>query len=340
MHILCYFFKGSLTSSLLPVSQQARTIYTIATMNKEICDVLFELCEYCITDDLSLPTLQEKMKKLDRFHILDVNEDYPCHPLLHHVLWNKKVTLEIVEYILDKFPGAATVESESYMHQYEKFATLNTYPLHLACHNQYCPSSIVSLLIEKHQHALKHFAHVGNLFSCGDYDHFIKGLPLHYYVARESNVYIDMIRMLVDAYPQSLFDTDDDVRFTPLHAMLNNPNANVNNLEIIKYLLEVEPSLIREVDDFGRPPFLVACCNKDISVDTIQFLYNTYPEAIRIPEVNGYLPIHEVCHNRELGEVASMDILRFMLNIDPTLVREMGDEGCLPIHHAIDKKSD
>lgn len=125
------------------------------------------------------------------------------------------------------------------MHQYEKFATLNTYPLHLACYNQYCPSSIVSLLIEKHQHALKHFAHVGNHFSCGDYDHFIKGLPLHYYVARESNVYIDMIRMLVDAYPQSLFDTDGDVRFTPLHAMLNNPNKNVNNLKIIKYLLEV-----------------------------------------------------------------------------------------------------
>jgi len=154
---------------------------------KEISKILDDLCEYCISDELSLPGLQEKMKKLDRFHIVDISENYPFHPLLHNVLWNKRVTLEIIEYLLDKFPGAAAVESESHKHQYEKFGTINTYPLHLACHNQHCPSSIITLLMEKHKHALKHFAYAGDLFSCGDYDDYAKGLPLHYYVARASN---------------------------------------------------------------------------------------------------------------------------------------------------------
>jgi len=147
-----------------------------------------------------------------------------------------------------------------------------------------------------------------------------------------------MITMLVAASPQSLH-TDGEC-FTPLHAMVSDPNENINNvLHVINFLIEVEPSLIRAVDKFGRTPLLVACCNKHITLDTIQCLYNAYREAIHIPDTCGWLPIHELAHNIELEEAASVEILQFMLNIDPTVARERIDDGCLPIHHAIDKKA-
>jgi len=129
--------------------------------------------------------------------------------------------------------------------------------------------------------------------------------------------------MLVDAYPQSLLDTNSDIRFTPLHTMVNNPNENINDLlHIIRYLLEVEPSIIRAVDKFGRTPLLVACNNEGITLEVFKLLYSAYSEAMRIPEMVGTLPIHGLCCNRELDDNASLDILRFMLDADPGLARE------------------
>jgi len=64
-----------------------------------------------MSDGLSLPTLQERMKKLDQFPLHVVQEVYADRPFFHNACLSKGVTLEIVEYILDKFPDAATVES-------------------------------------------------------------------------------------------------------------------------------------------------------------------------------------------------------------------------------------
>ena len=38
----------------------------------------------------------------------------------------------------------------------------------------------------------------------GDHEDFAEGLPLHYYVARKTNVDIDTIKMLIEAYPQAM----------------------------------------------------------------------------------------------------------------------------------------
>lgn len=146
---------------------------------------------------------------------------------------SKSVTLEIVEYVLDEFPDAATVESEdetSYnvcgeSFGLDRFDTYRTFPLHLACHNQYCPSSIISLLIKRYSTALEHHAPFGYHFAVGAYDG-TDGLPLHYYVARKTNVDIETTKMLIEAYPQAMVG-DDEMYFTPMHAMVNNPNENI-----------------------------------------------------------------------------------------------------------------
>jgi len=315
-------------------------VLTEMDIDYEICELLEELCEYCSSDELTLPMLQEKVKKLKvKFPLHQIKENYPFGPFFHSACLSKGITFEIVEYLLDEFPDAAAVESEDendYDIGGDSVDTYEKFPLHLACYNQYCPSSIISLLIKRYSTALENFVPFGRLFIVSTYDEqvSIEGLPLHYYLARKSNIHIDTVKMLVDEYPQAV---DADIGgLTPLHVIVSSPNENINNLlHIIKYLIEVAPSCVRTEDECERTPFLVASCNKNITLEVVQFLYNKYPEALRIPsESIGWLPIHKICQEK-LIEGSSIEILRFMLDIDPGLVREMGDDEYLPIHYAI-----
>ena len=309
--------------------------------DNKIFDELDELCDYCISDELTLSTLQVKVKSfVIKFPLYEIR--YQNFPLLHIACLSKSVTLDIVEYMLAAFPRVVKTESEddsNYDVDGDSVDTYKKFPLHCACYNQYCPSSIVSLLIERYPNALEHFAPCEYLFIVGGKDDLIvEGLPLHYYVARETNVDIDIVKMLFEAYPQAMLaaNDDDEMYFTPIHAIVSSTNEDINNLlPIIKFFIEVEPSCMRTVDEYERTPLVVASCNTNITLDTVQLLVNAWPESISIPERNGYLPIHELCCNEKLGEAASIDILQFMLDIDPTLVRETGDDDYLPIHHAI-----
>ena len=87
--------------------------------------------------------------------------------------------------------------------------------------------------------------------------------------------------------------------------------------------------------------FRKACANKNATLEIVQLLYNnTLPGAPHLWDNYGWLPIHHLCCNKDLDDVASLDILRFMLNIDPTFARVVdNDNGCLPIHHAAKNQS-
>ena len=76
-----------------------------------IFDELDELCDYCISDELTLSTLQVKVTSfMIKFPLYQIR--YQNFPLLHIACLSKSVTLEIVEYILAEFPGVVSTESE------------------------------------------------------------------------------------------------------------------------------------------------------------------------------------------------------------------------------------
>ena len=77
----------------------------------------------------------------------------------------------------------------------------------------------------------------------------------------------------------------------------------------------------------------------NMNLDVFKLLYNSWPEAIRIPGSNGNFPLHELCL-RESEITDELAILMFMLDIDQTVVRERrNDEGELPIHLALGCRS-
>jgi len=85
--------------------------------------------------------------------------------------------------------------------------------------------------------------------------------------------------------------------------------------------------------------FHEACYNEKVTLEIVQLLCNTRPDALRLPSHYGCLPIHMLCYNKDLDETASIDILRFMIDVDSTLPREMNGNGDLPIHNAVCYKS-
>ena len=86
--------------------------------------------------------------------------------------------------------------------------------------------------------------------------------------------------------------------------------------------------------------FYQACGNENVTLEIVQLLHNTLPEALQLRDDDGYLPIHYLSGNEYLDDTNSIDILRFMLDIDPNLPREVEDDrGRLPIHVAVMDKS-
>ena len=85
--------------------------------------------------------------------------------------------------------------------------------------------------------------------------------------------------------------------------------------------------------------FHKACMNKNVTLEIVQLLYDTFPEVLRLQDDDGDLPIHRLCCNNDLDYINSLDILRFMLEIDPNLPREVDDRGYLPIHVAVQYKT-
>jgi len=211
------------------------------------------------------------------------------------------------------------------------------YPLHFCTYNEHCPSEVIQLLIEKYPAALTETCFINNGVEFGDIDEedCMKGLPLHYYLSRK-NIDINTVQMMVNAFPQALQNTDNGMAYSPLHIAISNPNIRVH--EHIPYLLtRTESSVVRHVDRWGMTILHIACSNRGVGLEVVESLYNMWPELIITRDEFEDIPLHSLCRNEKLDEIASLEILRFMLNMDPDLPRYVSD-GHLPIHHAITTK--
>ena len=302
-----------------------------------------ELQDWYWSADISLTSLREKISKLSISADDFTQETYNKYPLLHYLCINENVTLEMVEYILDIFPSMVSLKTNAFDFdgeleelEEEDYVEATSYALHCACYNQCCPSTVIILLLKKYRSAAKWLSLVEdgiNTYCC------VKGLPLHYYLSRNKNFDIDTVKVLVEAYPQSLMitdegDEDEEVPCYPIHALLSNKKTN-NIHEILSYMLELEPSSISLLDGSGRAPLHLACRNGNMTLEVVQFIFNKWPEAMRTRDrYDGWLPVHELCINQKLDGIVALEILQFMLGIDPALVRERNDLGYLPIHLA------
>ena len=66
-------------------------------------ELLQELCDFCASDDLSLSKLQEKINSVPT-HVIR-GDSYKYRPFFHKICLNENITLDVIEHIVNEFPG-------------------------------------------------------------------------------------------------------------------------------------------------------------------------------------------------------------------------------------------
>jgi len=317
-------------------------------MSSSIIEILKDLNEFCASDDLSLNTLKEKVEGYFLAHLnsevryviqpFDIDE-YQHHPFLHTICMNKNVTFELVQYILDAVSRAAETSTHVFCPETEREddESNKAYALHCACYNPNCPTSIIELLLETNPSALEQLCLIKDGVNSGRYDDiYVRGIPLHYYLSRKSNVDIDTVKMLVKACPFSLTWTEqEDFVCYPVHALLSNPSIKEDDMqELLTFFIETVPSSRYQFDGYHRSPLHIALRNGGITLEVVKLLLNAWPEAIYHRSINGGLPFYMLCGNADLDEKIWFDIFHHLIDIDPTIVRNRLVDRELPIHYA------
>ena len=300
--------------------------------------ILKSLIDLCASNSLSLNALKEKINFLnwnyyDPSSLREMCEECPyLYVFFHLACLNKKITLEIINYLLEVFPEAASYHSlES-----NTGAPSTHSALHCACYNEYCHSSIIELLVKKNPELCKMKGKARE-----EENKVVEGLPLYCYLIRKSNIDINTVKILAEDYHQALTLGDYIDGNEPVRALLSNPNIN-DMQDILEYLLYSEPPSVHNLDGSGRGAKLlaVACKNEGVTLEIVHILLNAWPEAIRTRVgTTGRLPIHHLCRNDKLDDDTSLKILRCFLAAHPTLMQERDIHGDLPIHSAVCYKS-
>ena len=270
------------------------------------CNKTFRhLKEYCGSDDLSLDGVQEIVSRMQ-----NKQADYSFFPFLHQVCTNSRVTFEVVEYLLGRFPQAARRTTTKFSLD-DGDTEESTYALHLACCNTVCPNAVIQLLVQKYPLALQHS---GTIYD-KETDDCTYGLPLHQYLLRP-NIDIDTVKLIVEEYPQALMvvdDTDSDspTGNLPIHTLLWNEDIASNLLhDVLQYLIDTEPSAVRVENVDGLTPLHVACSNRNVTPGIIHLLLDSWPGVVNHQDNHGKLPIHTLCENGfSLEEKLSLNIL-------------------------------
>ena len=144
------------------------------------------------------------------------------------------------------------------------------------------------------------------------------------------NVTLEMVQLLHNTLPGAL-QLSDNYGSLPIHRLCYNQELDgTNSLDILRFMLSIDPTLAREVDGDDYLPINVAVEYKSIAF--CKELIDKYPESLRIESGTGRLPIHEVCRYGNQDDTA--DTIQYMLELDPELINEVDSDGWVPIHYA------
>jgi len=204
-------------------------------------------------------------------------------------------------------------------------------PLHYACERG-CTYDVIQFLVECYPMSLrtrtKHFC----------------TLPLHLALQGElgwgrSKLSWETIRFLVQAWPDAMREKDDLMDYLPLHFaihfgctdietdLMNRACKVKSSLTAIKWLVQVWPNAVRVQDDVGWLPLHLAV-RFGCTADVVQILVYEWPESCQVPTTNDMLPLHFACSHQ------SSAVTLFLLDCYPQAVHFKNNKLQLPLHTA------
>ena len=233
---------------------------------------------------------------------------------LHDVCIDEKVTLEMIECLLDAFPDAArSIDSTAWS------------PLHYACANKSMDPEIVRLLLERWPESVDH------------QDNETGDLPLHNLCTAEDfdeTSSLAILDLLVAAAPLSLTRANAEGRL-PIHCA----SESGRSYPFCKRLIDACPESLWVVCD-AMLPIHRACYYGGNNVEAVRCIADLCPESIdaRARDGRGDLPIHSAVAARR--ESHKVEIIRYLLAKNPDCASKLGVRlpgglgGHLPLHVA------
>eukprot|EP00571_Detonula_confervacea_P009334 CAMPEP_0172323668 /NCGR_PEP_ID=MMETSP1058-20130122/49364_1 /TAXON_ID=83371 /ORGANISM="Detonula confervacea, Strain CCMP 353" /LENGTH=667 /DNA_ID=CAMNT_0013039733 /DNA_START=111 /DNA_END=2114 /DNA_ORIENTATION=- len=301
-------------------------------------------CECDETSSYPLEDLKDFLIALPSGDSDDVKHAIVGSLFLHHFIecvgkaeeygdetFDEQLVLQIVEILLQLCPECASVRAPS-----DHYCYKDAYPLHLACSTGGdAADAVIKLLLKKHPVGLdKLSSAICGIIEMGD---DVAGCPLHFYI--NSNCNMEVIKLLVDACPVALTIGGDNM--TPLHLILHERIDTVKKIDVVKFLVESDPSVLRMRDIFARTPIHLACMDKYATVEVVKYLHEMWPDSINTPDNDGLILLHYFClkdtfslRSMRIKESLNLAILKYLLDAAPETVRERCFMNELPIHIA------
>ncbi len=191
-----------------------------------------------------------------------------------------------------------------------------------ACDNELVSEGIIRCILEYFPDAASYCCQNGDGVAT----------PLQY-ICFSKNATRGIVQLLIDASPESLCE-EDDKGWKPLFYLCCNENLDASiKLDILGLLLERCPEACFRTAS-GHTPLHMICYNKNVTRGMVQLLIDAYPETLRKENNEGWMPLHGICANEKLGNVAAVDILGLFLERCPEAAQHAVGDGRLPIHIA------
>lgn len=153
--------------------------------------------------------------------------------------------------------------------------------------------------------------------------------PVHAAVANGAP--LDVVQHVLELRPLALTEKDAWGK-TPLAcACMNAKAGNENAAAILRHVLTEKG--VRTLDRGGMTALHTACAN-GASVENMHLLLDAFPDAIRLPDSNGKLPLHAACSYPKVEKAA----LQLLLRAYPDSLKQFDKMGALPLHIAIQRK--
>ena len=160
------------------------------------------------------------------------------------------------------------------------------------------------------------------------YAHFaspLAHLPQHYATANGTD--IEVVNLLLDAYPDSRLTTDKRGR-TPLHFALGNVD-NPPTPQLVKLLAGKTGESAKWPDENKMLPIHYACAY-GASVEVMEELIQAWEESIGKPDAKGRLPIHFALGNADRPNSAG--VAQLLVSLSPGCIDMHDSEKNLPLH--------
>jgi ankyrin repeat protein len=255
--------------------------------------------------------------------------------LLHLALtrWRWALVTDI-QHIVRRCPGIASIPDNH-----------RNLPLHVAARRFRC--KVVELLVQHRPDSVRIRGYKGRL-------------PIHQVadpaaaaggrLPWDADRCLEMLRFLERRWPESLLEGDEDGK-TPLHLAAGGRPLHTGGgtLAVVRGLVDMCPDALGVMDHGGRFPLNAALGARnereeddddgarmrpvellDEVASVVRFLVERFPQALRVADPEGNLPLHVAARRG-----TPLPVLRLLLGREPWALHAKNHAGWLPVHLAL-----